>query len=188
MAKSLRNVVTYGLSGLIGELLVFRQRTGKTIVANRPVKTSNAPTERALEIRKKFKDAVIYAKSAMADPLLKAAYQMTAKGDQSAFNMAFADFQKSPEIEETPDFGNYTGAVGEELRVSVIDNFKVVRVAFRILSSTDEVLEEGEALQAANELDWLYTSTTAQGSISGAKVEVSAWDLPGNKSNLTVEL
>jgi len=45
MAKSRNNVITHGLSGLIGDLLVFRQKGGKTIVSDRPkvrVDNSNA--------------------------------------------------------------------------------------------------------------------------------------------------
>jgi hypothetical protein len=44
MAKQERNVVTYGLSGKIGDLLVFRQRDGKTIVSKVP-QMSKAPSE-----------------------------------------------------------------------------------------------------------------------------------------------
>jgi hypothetical protein len=43
MAKSRNNVVTHGLSGLIGDLLVFRQRANKTIVANRPKLSAKLP-------------------------------------------------------------------------------------------------------------------------------------------------
>ena len=43
MAKSRNNVVTHGLSGLIGDLLVFRQRANETIVANRPKLSTKLP-------------------------------------------------------------------------------------------------------------------------------------------------
>ena len=39
MASS-NNVVTYGLQGLIGRMLVFKQMNGKTVVANRPRKST----------------------------------------------------------------------------------------------------------------------------------------------------
>ena len=33
MAKQTNNVITHGLSGKVGDLLVFRQRAGKTVIA-----------------------------------------------------------------------------------------------------------------------------------------------------------
>ncbi len=56
MAKSSNNVVTHGLSGKIGDLLVFSQRDGKTIVSNKPRK-SNKVSEGQKEQRKKFQRA-----------------------------------------------------------------------------------------------------------------------------------
>ena len=37
MAKQSNNVVTHGLSGKVGDLLVFSQRAGKTVVGKAPV-------------------------------------------------------------------------------------------------------------------------------------------------------
>ena len=42
MAKSRNNIVTHGMSGKIGDLLVFRQRFGKTIVGKIPNRTAEA--------------------------------------------------------------------------------------------------------------------------------------------------
>lgn len=78
MAKSKNNVVTHGLSGLIGDLLVFRQRANKTIVADRPRPFSKPPTALQLGIQGRFKKAAQYAKTALLDPLIKAAYQAAA--------------------------------------------------------------------------------------------------------------
>ncbi|MDR1602299.1 MAG: hypothetical protein LBS42_07725 [Tannerella sp.] len=44
MAKQKGNVVTHRLSGKIGDLLIFRQRAGKTVVAKVPA-VSNKVTE-----------------------------------------------------------------------------------------------------------------------------------------------
>lgn len=40
MAKQSNHIVTYGLSGTIGNLLVFRQRYGKTVVTKKPTKAT----------------------------------------------------------------------------------------------------------------------------------------------------
>jgi hypothetical protein len=41
MAKQKGNVVTFGLSGKAGDLIIFRQRDGQTIVAKVPHVSSN---------------------------------------------------------------------------------------------------------------------------------------------------
>jgi hypothetical protein len=66
MAKSQKNVVTYGLSGKIGDLLVFRQVDGKTIVSKIP-KQSKTVLEKQQKQRNRFQQATIYAKSALGD-------------------------------------------------------------------------------------------------------------------------
>src|SRR5690606_31105477 len=121
---------------------------------NRPAKTTKAPTAAMLEIRDRFKKAVAYAKGVMNNLSLKASYAATAKSDQSAFNMAFNDYQKAPEIEAEPNFSNYTGEVGQQLKVSVIDDFKVERVSFTIKDAAGLTIETGQAVQDQNQLDW----------------------------------
>ncbi|MDR1527008.1 MAG: hypothetical protein LBS46_04965 [Dysgonamonadaceae bacterium] len=68
MAKQERNVVTNGLSGKIGGLLVFRQKYGKTIVAKAPVRSGKASKKQTAH-RQRFQQAVIYAKATVASPL-----------------------------------------------------------------------------------------------------------------------
>jgi hypothetical protein len=63
MAKSKNNVVTYGLSGKVGDLLIFRQVGGKTVVSQ-AVERTDAATEKQKEQRKRFQRAVIYARVA----------------------------------------------------------------------------------------------------------------------------
>ena len=38
MAQSKNNVITHGLTGLVGDMLVFRNRGGKTFVSSNPKK------------------------------------------------------------------------------------------------------------------------------------------------------
>ena len=182
MAKSKFNVITHGLSGLVGELIVFRQRANKTIVSNRPRPTSRPLKAISLAIRERFKRAAIYATSVMADLDLKAEYQATAKLGQSAYNKAFADFQKAPEIDENIDLAAYTGAIGDTIEVSVIDDFRVEGVHVQIKLPAGTLLEEGEALQSPNGLDWIYTATAVNSEVPGSRVIITARDLPGNET------
>lgn len=188
MAKSRRNVITHGLSGLIGDLLVFRQRAGKTIVGDKPAPSSKPPTADMLKSRSRFRRAAIYAKSAIMDVVKKAAYAAVAKRGQTAFNVAFADYQKGPEIETNLDFSFYSGAVGQKLSASVIDNFMVKSVNFSILDTAGEVVESGEAVQADDGLDWVYTTTVSHSDYEGGKVVIKAYDEPGNETLLEVSI
>jgi len=113
MAKSKNNVITHGLSGLIGDLLVFRQRANKTIVADRPKPFSTPPTDLQLGIQRRFKRAAQYARK----------------------------------------------AIGEEISLNVIDDFQVIGVKVKIMNADLSLLEEGDAVQSDNGLDWIYTST-----------------------------
>jgi len=184
MAKSKNNVITHGLSGLIGDLLVFRQRANKTIVADRPKPFSKPPTVVQLGIQDRFKKAAQYAKTAILDPLVKAAYQAAALLGQSAYNRAFKDYQLAPEFDEEVNLSTYTGAIGEEISVSVIDDFQVIGVKVKVMNADSSLLEEGDAVQSDNGLDWVYTSTAVNAAPSGSKIIFTATDLPGNQTVL----
>jgi len=70
MAKSRNNIVTAGLSGGIGNQLVFKQVNGETIVAKYPNrKGSSTPKQNALN--NKFAKATVYAKNALQNAALK---------------------------------------------------------------------------------------------------------------------
>ncbi|HCN84249.1 MAG TPA: hypothetical protein DIT07_11620 [Sphingobacteriaceae bacterium] len=185
MAKSKFNWLTHGMSGLLGDLMVFRQRANKTIVAMRPRPSGKEPTADMMNIRKKFKKAALYAKTAIANPALKAEYQAVAKLGQSAFNRAFKDYQLAPELED-PNLSAYTGEAGEHITVSALDDFRVESVHVVIKTGAGIIVEEGEAVQDDGGLDWVYTTTTANTEMVGAKVIFTATDLPGNKTELVV--
>ena len=46
MAKSVNNIITHGLSGKIGDLLVFKQVDGKTIVSKHQENQTQKPKNR----------------------------------------------------------------------------------------------------------------------------------------------
>jgi hypothetical protein len=91
MAKQKGNVVTYGLSGKIGDLLIFRQVGGKTVISKIP-EPSKTVSEKQKAHRKRFQQAVIYAQSALALPETGDRYAAAAKKGQTPINVAVADF------------------------------------------------------------------------------------------------
>jgi hypothetical protein len=73
MAKSKNNVVTYGLSGKIGDLLVFRQVDGKTVVSKIPTQSTSV-SEKQQAHRKRFQQAVVYGNMAVRNSQTGALY------------------------------------------------------------------------------------------------------------------
>ncbi|MDP4210199.1 MAG: hypothetical protein Q8928_15410 [Bacteroidota bacterium] len=187
MAKSNDNVLTHGLSGKVGDLLVFRVVDGKTIVAKAPSKANREPSEKQVKQQERFEEAVIYGKTVMVTPELKAQYETSVPEGKSVYQVALADFLKAPNIKEV-DVTGYTGEVGSIIRVRAIDDFMVKSVQVSIFNSDGSVADQGEAIRLANGVDWLFTAKTLNDDLAGDKIVVKASDLPGNISDSSTSL
>ena len=183
----LENDPLEGSSGRFGKRLVYRQRGLKTIIARRPVKNKNPKTPRQTEVQDLFSEGVLYAKAVIADGVKKALYQAKVSGNQSAFNLALSDFCKAPEIRKY-NVTEYAGQIGDKISIRVIDDFKVEWVKLIIKDCTDTTIEEGAAVLSANGADWIYTATVENPCLAGAKLIISAADLPGNITTQEVVL
>jgi hypothetical protein len=179
MAKSKNNVLTHGLSGKIGDLLVFRQVDGKTIVSKVPEHPKTV-SDRQKEARSRFQQATVYAKMAIEAPETKELYGAKAKKQRgkSAYQVAVADFFNAPDI-HTVDLSGYAGAVGDAIQIGVSDDMMVKSVHVQIHSGDGSLVEEGYAIYSAGPL-WIYTATQPNESLSGARILITASDLPGN--------
>jgi hypothetical protein len=179
MAKSKKNVITHGLSGKIGDLLVFRQVDGQTIVSQMPRKSSTTESEKQAAHRKRFQQAVLYARIAIESPETGKLYKAAAaKSGKKAFNIAVADFFHAPDI-ETVDLSKYHGNAGDPIRIITRDDFAVKSVTVRIVNSDGSLHEEGEAVQSVSAL-WIYTAIRDNENLDGDKIIVTVSDLPGN--------
>ena len=179
MAKVAKNIVLFGASGKLGDQIVIRQRGGTTILSQAPGERKQEPTEAQKVQQERFQEAVIYAKTQIADADAKAEYAEKATGLKSAYNVAVADFFHAPDIDEI-DVTNYKGAVGETIRVRATDDFKVVQVQLSIYNADGTLVAQGDAEQQDNQLDWVYTATAANESTEGDKIVVRASDKPGH--------
>ena len=92
------NYVTSGASGNVGTLWSFRQRAGKTVLAKQRGASSKPPNEKGLALQARFKTSLTYARNAMKDPAIKAAYAAAAPRGVSAFNVALGDAASSPVV------------------------------------------------------------------------------------------
>lgn len=180
MAQSKNNIITHGLSGKVGDILVFSQRNGKTIVSKVPKKTAQ-DSEKQKQHKQKFQEAVLYAKNALQDSTTKQQYQEVAdkKEGLSAYNIAVADLLNAPNIEEI-NLSGYTGKTGEIIKIKVYDDFKVASVSVHIYNADGSLVEEGNATHQG--LDWHYTTTKNNADLSGDKIIIRATDTAINLS------
>ena len=183
MAQSKNNIITHGMSGKIGDLIVFRNLNGKTIVASKPTERKGELSEGQKQNLKRFQQATIYAKSAVADPALKEEYKAVAKEGESAYNVAVADFMHAPDISEV-NLSHYSGKVGDTISLTATDDFKVVEVFVSILNEDGTEVEEGYAQPAPGGVAWIYTATANNDSLTGDKIIIRASDLPGHTAEV----
>jgi hypothetical protein len=181
MAESKNNIVTHGLSGLVGDMLVFRNHAGKTIVSAKPKERTGELSEAQKMQQGRFQEAILYGKSVLADATLKAEYKAAAPEGVTAYNVAVGDFLHAPNIKSV-DVSKYTGKPGETIEMEISDDFRVADVKVAIYNPDGSVVEQGNAKQQPNSLKWVYTATAANDSLSGDKIVIRAYDLPGNVS------
>jgi hypothetical protein len=179
MAQSKNNVLTHGLTGLVGDMIVFRSRGGKTFVSTKPKERTGEPSENQKLHQGRFQEAILYAKTAIADPATKAEYSKSITGNETAYNIAVADFFHAPDIKDV-DLSNYSGKIGETITIRATDNFKVTEVSVSIFNADGTEVEHGLAVLSANGIDWLYTATAENASLNGDRIVIRASDLPGN--------
>jgi hypothetical protein len=111
MASTGNNSVTRGLSGAIGKELVFRTIKGKTYACKNPDMSNVIPSKNQTKKRKKFAEAVKFARSIMNDPEKAAAYEK--KPGQRLYHAAIMDYMRRPESEreENPSISEATKKV-----------------------------------------------------------------------------
>lgn len=179
MAESKNNIVTHGLSGKVGDLLVFSQRNGKTIVSKVPKERTGTATEKQQAHQLKFQRAVLYAKSVLADSDKKQQYEAFADNStgMSTFNIAVADLLNAPSI-EVIDLSGYNGNIGDNIKIIVSDDFRVAAVMLKIENSDGSLVEEGNAVLDGAE--WIFTATVENTYLTGDKITVTASDMPAN--------
>jgi hypothetical protein len=176
MATVKNNVVTQGLSGKLGNQIVFRAgKGGRTIVAVRPAANGAGFNEIQLEHQEAFRNAILYARSAKDKPIYMGKAQGTT---MNSFNAAVADWFHEPEVLEI-DISTWTGAIGQVIRVKAQDDTHVASVRLAITNGNGTTFEQGQAVQADG-LWWEYTTTAEVSLASNPAVIATVEDLPGH--------
>jgi hypothetical protein len=187
MAKVADNIIVKGIRGMLGDMLVFRQLNGQTIVSAKPKKpTTRTPKQQ--EGQERFRRAVAYAKASMGNPQLKELYA-TGIGVRctSAHQVAIADFLNAPCIGAI-DASHYKGEVGNTISVNATDDFMIASVQVTIHTADSEVIESGAAAKHPLDDCWIYTTTQQHAAYTNCQITATATDIPGNSDQKTIAL
>lgn len=178
------NPTVDGYRGSIGRL-VFRKYKGRTIVGKKPVRTREQSLEE-LARQERFKEAVAYAKSVLADPAAREFYQPIAlHRDISVYNAALGDFLKLPAIKPL-NLANYKGQVGDTIAIRAIDDIGLADLEVSIVAQDGTPIEQGKAVEIGERSGkWTYTATAQVALGADVFIEVKGIDHAGNETQIT---
>ena len=131
-----------------------------------------------------FRAAVNYAEFAREqDMYIRGAKDTGA----TAYDLALLDWFGRPQVLEV-DVDNWTGKIGQMIRVKARDNVRVARVLVVIRNKDGQVLETGEAVHSeAGSAWWAYITRSLVPMSPIPSVEAIAWDLPGNRDSFIID-
>jgi hypothetical protein len=183
MAISKDNILTEGLSGMIGNVIVFKTVRGKTIMANRPRKPTRQ-SELQRSNRSRFRNATAFAHAAMHDPQKKAYYWEKARKLKlpNAYTAAITDYMRRPAVTrvETP---KNNGSAGKRLMITAgKKEFSLSSVEVNLVDKQGVSLGNSTAA-LVNQQKHLWVSHVPEDvSENVAQIIVTARDEAGNVS------
>ncbi|MCE5345753.1 MAG: hypothetical protein LLG13_05610 [Bacteroidales bacterium] len=125
----------------------------------------------------RFQEAVLYAKSAIANEVTKEAYKASAEEGETAYNVAVADFLNAPLINEI-DVSHYNGQPDSYIQVRAVDDSDVIEVTVTIQNSDGKEVESGAAVLKEGSIWWCYPATVNNESLEGDKIIIHVSDIP----------
>lgn len=171
MAKVRSNLLVQGLSGKLGDQVVFRTlRDGRTIVCAKPDFSHRKLSKNQKEHHKRFKAAAAYARDAAHRQHIYA--ELAAGTMKNAYNVALGDWFHPPQIQQVK-------RRGATIQIQASDDVCVAGVQVMVLDKAGKTAEMGEAVQTETSSissGWWEYVTTAKG-----QVIVEARDLAGNR-------
>ena len=177
MALLAANSVLQGLTGMIGNQLVFRKHGDKTVVSKKPYRCRRRTSELQQLYLNKFKEASKYARTLLRDRDKYEHYTKLAKKHKkhSAYNLIISEYMLFIRIEEkeTPRQGDKKRVV---LSITKKNNYKVDSVNVQLLSPSGETVAIGEANRISSS-DWVFK--LAAPPEKGSSIIVTALDAFG---------
>lgn len=99
MAKIILNPIVQSAKGKMGNIVFRRAHTGEMTITNLPDMSKVKWSKAHKAHRQRFKQAVAYAKAAMAELRVRAVYEkMATKKSKRPFDMAVSDYFKGNDL------------------------------------------------------------------------------------------
>jgi hypothetical protein len=179
--------LTKNYSGIFGNMMVARNRKGKTILTIPPTKPKRVPTEKMVNARRQFKLAANYAKTVLQDPVKLAAYAAKAHDYLTPYVLALTDYLKPPVVTQV-DASRYLGQAGDKISVTAFDDFALTDVSVKVADATGALIEEGVAVFNLTNGNHDFTATVAVPDLAGVVITATATDNPGHPTELSITL
>jgi hypothetical protein len=190
MAKLNLNSALKGIRGMI-DGWVYKKFGDGAVLTRKPTR-DGPPTAPELAQRDRFRQASAYAVGALANPTLRAFYELAATEHETPirpYAIALGDYFTAPVITQI-DPTDYHGVIGDTIAVTTTPanpDVAGVTVTLRLPASgaatEPTVLETGAAVLVDGR--WVYTATVAAPSGAALTIEAKAVDAHGKERSLT---
>ena len=179
MAKVRLNPILEQVRGQVGDL-VFKRSGEQVIITRKADLSDHQPTGPQLAAQERFRQAALYGKMVMVDPVTKQVYEAAAKTKgQPLFSLTIADFFNAPAVDEV-DMAEYSGKIGDQIVIMAHDDIEVTGVTVSLSDANGVSIESGDALQSPPKSGrWVYTAKAAVSAGKQVRVLVTATDHPG---------
>ena len=174
-------------SGIFGHQVLLRSRRKNTVMTIEPVKNSKTYTEGQERVKERFRNGASWAKKILQNPDLYELYLAKARDGKTPYQVALTDYLRPPKILMI-DTANYTGAEGDEVTVSAVDDVSVMQVEVAITGANGVQVEKGVCTRSQFGNFWTYVATATVENTAGLTITARATDIPGNKAEAHVTL
>ena len=174
-------------SGLLGNLVVVKSRKGKSFITMPVAKVKKAPTEGQITVRQNFIKAARYAKKALLNPDMLAAYTARARQGLPPYIVAMTDFLKPPFVDQV-DVSGYAGNPGDKIIVTAGDDFEISSVMVQIFGADDVMIEQGACTLDPISGNYDFTATVELPDLTDVTIVAKATDFPAHSGQMTVTL
>jgi hypothetical protein len=177
MARLIDNILLYGLSGKIGDIVV-KKYGDKYVISKVPDMSKVVFSKLQKDSQNNFAKASAWAKGVTRIDSIRQLYLKKNNNAHSAYNMAIRDFQTPPEIQQFELIPE-----SSLVKITATDDFVVTKVELTFLDETGKVIEYGEARY---KIDWNYIFHCNLQKV--AQIRVIVWDFPGNIAEATFSI
>jgi len=175
-------------TGKLGDTGFYKRvLNGREVIQRCPVKKKRKANEPLPEQNRKFRQAVLSAQIALANPEIRTVYERAATGTCSANSMYIKDFFH-PAVISGVDVSGYEGQRGFRFNIRIDNIVPVKSVTVSIVSATGQVLESGQAGSVNRGDEWSYQTGSFIPDLNGAMLQVTAVDIPGHTASRNIPL